>query len=77
MRRGDDNPVGETALAILVVGQDRVGNDGSRRVSSLLVDHRIDVIGGEYLKRARQGGFGQCVRVDPDEQRAGDTVSLR
>ena len=47
----------------------------SRRVSAVLVDHRIDVIGGKYLKRACQGGFGQCVRVDADEQRAGDAVS--
>jgi hypothetical protein len=72
MRGGDDDPVGETALAILVIGQDRVRNDGRRRVSIALIDHRIDVIGGKYLERACQGGFGQRVCVASDEQRAGD-----
>jgi hypothetical protein len=75
MRRGDDNPVGETALAIRVIGQDRVRNDGRRCVSIALVDHRIDVIGGKYLERACQGGFGQRVCVDSDEKRAGDAAS--
>ena len=75
MRRGDDDPVGETALAVLVVGQDRVRNDGRRRVAVALVDHHIDVVGGKYLERACQGGFGQRVRVDADEQRAGDAAS--
>ena len=75
MRRGDDDPVGETALAILVIGQDRVRNDGRRRVSAALVDHRVDPVGGKYLERACQGGLGQRVRVDADEQRAGDAAS--
>ena len=50
-------------------------NDGRRRVPIALVDHRIDVIGGKYLERACQGGFGQRVCVYTDEQRAGDAVS--
>ena len=57
MRRGDDDPVGEPALAILVVAQDRVRNDGRRRVPAARVDHHVNLIGGEYLERARQGGF--------------------
>ena len=75
MRRGDDDPVGKTALAILVVGQDRVRNDGRRRVSAALVDHRVNLIGGKYLERACEGGLGQRVRVDADEQRSGDAAS--
>ena len=75
MRGGDDDPVGETTLAILVIGQDRVRNDGRRRVSIALIDHRIDVIGGKHLEGACQGGFGQRVCVDSDEQRAAYAAS--
>jgi len=40
-----------------------------------LVDHRVNVIGGKYFERACQGGFGQRVCVDSDEQRAGYAAS--
>src|SRR5665647_1024012 len=74
MRRGDDDPVSETALAVLVVCQDRVRNDRRRCISIVIVDYCIDVIGGKYLERACQGGFRQSVGVDSDEQRAGDAI---
>ena len=75
MRRGDDDPVGETALAIVVVGQDRVRNDRRRRVPAALVEHRVNLIGGKYLERACEGGLGKRMRVDADEQRSSDAAS--
>ena len=72
MRRGDDDPVGEAASAIFIVCQNRVRNDRRRRVSASHVNHRVDVIGGKDFERAGEGGFGQRVGVDSDEERAGD-----
>ncbi len=72
VRGGDDDPVGKTALARLVVGQDRVRNDGRRRVPAARVDHHVNIVGGEYLQRACQRGRGKRVRVDADEQRSGN-----
>ena len=36
VRRGDDDAVGETALAALVIGQDRVRDDRRRRIAAVL-----------------------------------------
>ena len=75
MRRGDDDPIGEAALAVLVVAQDGVRNDGRRRVPAALVDHHVNLIAGKYLEGAGQGGLRQRVGVNSDEQRAGDAAS--
>ena len=51
--------------------------DRRRRVAAGGVDHHLDAVGGQHLERAREGGLGERVRVDADEQRPVDALPLR
>ena len=68
VRRRDDDAIGEPAGPALVVAQDRMRDDGGRRVAAARIDHDIDTVGGKYLYRARQRRLGQRMRIDADEQ---------
>ncbi len=72
VRGRDDDPIGEPAVTVPIIRQDGMRNHRSRRVSVARVEHHIDVVRDQHLQRADQRGLGQGVRVDPDEQRAGD-----
>ena len=76
VRGRDHDAVGEAARSPLVVGKNRVGDDGRRRVAELFVGHDLDAIGGENLQSAGEGREGQRVRINADEQRAVDPVTL-
>jgi hypothetical protein len=52
------DPVGEPILAPAVVSQDRVGNDGCRRVAALRIDPDLDAVGREDFEGAGEGGLG-------------------
>jgi len=67
MRRGNHHAIGKTAGPVPVVGQDRMRDRGRRGISVALVDHHGDIVGREYLKRAREGRFRQRMGVDADE----------
>ena len=72
MRRRDDNAIGKSARSALVVAQDRMRDDGRRRVAAALVDHDVDAVGGKHFHRARQRRLGERMGIDADEQRAGE-----
>ena len=76
VRRGDDDAVGQVAVAAAVERQDRVADGGRRRVAVGRVDHRHDVVGGQHLQRRHPRRFGQRVGVAADEQRAGRALRL-
>ena len=69
VRRGDDDAVGQVAVAAAVERQDRVADRRRRRVAVGRIDHRHNVIGGQHLQRRRPGRLGQRVGVPADEQR--------
>ena len=73
VRRRDDDAVGEPACPALVVAQDRMRDDGGRRVAAARVDHDVDAVRGKYLHRAGQRRLGQRMGIDADEQRPGQS----
>ena len=73
VRRGDDDAVGQVAVAATVERQDGVADRGRRRVPVGRVDHRHDVVGRQHLQRRHPGRFGQRMGVAADEQRAGSS----
>ncbi len=55
--------VGQTALAISIVGQDGVRDDGRRRVSVIASDPDFDPIGSQNLQCRHLGGGGQGMGI--------------
>jgi hypothetical protein len=51
-----------------------VRNDRPRRVSGVVVDHRVDLVGSRDFERGRQGGDGERSSVDADVERSSDAV---
>ena len=49
VRGRDDDAVGEAARPAAVVGEDGVGDDRSRRIAAIPIDHDLDAIGREHL----------------------------
>ena len=74
VRRGDDDAVGQVAVAAAVERQDRVADRRRRGVAVGRIDHRHNVVGGQHLQRRHPGRLGQRVGVAADEQRPGGAL---
>ncbi len=74
--RRHDDAVGQPVAAAAVVRQDRVGNDGGRRVAAGGVHPDLHAVFREHLERAREGRLRQRVGVDPEEERPVDPLPL-
>jgi len=53
-----------------------VRNDGSRRVSAIVIHHDLDAIGSQHLEDAGKGRLGQSMCIHTQVQRAGNTLHL-
>jgi hypothetical protein len=47
MRRRNDNTVGHPRLTAAVVRENRVGDNRSRRIAVVAIDHDLDTVGGQ------------------------------
>ena len=57
-----------------VVGEDGVGERGGGGVAELVVDHGVDVVGGEDFEGGGEGWLGEGVGVLGEEERAGGVL---
>jgi hypothetical protein len=69
VRRGHDDPIGESRRPAPVVDEDRVRHRGRRRVAVGGVDPHVDTVGDEDLEGGLECGFGQRMGIATDEQR--------
>ena len=76
VRGRHDDAVRQARGAAAVVLEDRVRDRRRRRVLVVSGDHDLDVVGGQHLQRAGEGGRGQRVRVDAEKERAIDAPSF-
>src|ERR1700709_1633706 len=67
VRRSDDDAVGEVHLTAAVVGKDGVRQRRGGGAGELVVDHGVDVVGGEDLEGSGEGGLGEGVGVLGEE----------
>ena len=67
--------VGKFRLATAIVREDRVRYHRRRRISTIPIDHYIDVIAGEHFDRAGERGFGKRVSIDAEKERPIDTLA--
>ena len=74
MRRGNDDPVGQTRGLALVVPQDGMAHCRSRGVPVTRIHSHYNTIGGQNLQCAGPRGFGERVGVSTDEQWAGGAL---
>ena len=51
-----------------------MGDDRRRRVAAAALDPDLHAVGREDLERGDEGGLGQGVGVDAEEERAGDPL---
>jgi hypothetical protein len=72
VRGGDDNAIGQPGRAPAVVAQDRVRDDGGRRIPAAGLDDRVDPVRGKHFQRCALGGLGQGMGVLAQIKRAGD-----
>src|SRR4029077_149154 len=63
---------GEPATTAAIVGQDRMRDDGRRRIAAVAVDHDVDSVRGEDFDRAGERRLGQRMRIHPQEERTID-----
>ncbi len=68
VRRADDDTVRQAATATAVIGQDGVGDHRRGRITALVIDPGVDVVGGQHLDGAGEGGLAQGVGVHAQEQ---------
>ena len=74
VRRRDDDPVGGALAPAAVVREDRVRDDGRRRVAVVGVDRDRHVVGGQHLEDAARRRLGQPMRVTAEEERTVDAL---
>ena len=76
VRRRHHDSVGQAGGAAAVVGQNGVRNRGRGRVVGALRNHDLDAVRGQHFHRAGEGGLGERMRIDAQEQRPIDAVRL-
>src|SRR5262249_42887733 len=76
MRWCDDDTVRETAFAIAIVGENRVRDNRSRRVTVVSIDHDFDAIRREHLQSACKSGLRKRVRIEADVERPVNVLLL-
>ncbi len=70
VRGSDHDAVGETLLAISIVGQDCVRDDRSRRVALIACHTNLHIVGGQDFQGSHVRWGGECVGVTAQEQRS-------
>ena len=76
VRRRNHDAIGEPRLSFMVVAQHRMGNGWSGRVCGPFGEHHFDVVCRKHLQRACKSRFGQCMRVDAQEERPVNFLQL-
>ncbi len=77
VRGRDDDAVGAVQFQVAIAGEDGVGEGGRGGVAEVLVDHDLDVVGGEDFERGGEGGLGEGVGVLREEERARCVLGCR
>ena len=68
VRGRDDDAVGAVELQVAIAGKDGVREDRRRGVAEVLVDHDLDVVGGEDLERGREGWLGEGMGIAREKE---------